>query len=210
MMTFRKIIFFQELSAFIYTKTRWGILHYYYAVVFASQLQKNAPDWNCPARKRQLRQKVVNAMSVLNAKIKSTFGKSMFPLSIYILWASNFQLWTQRLNSVWRLAVESWPKKNASGPMLRKKNQRDEALIWMHSGVNIEPSTFHQCLHNLNSVNIYACNLKDKKIENTFSFRILFWKPKIVEKAAISKLERSTIMTLTSANDCPRVLLNHV
>lgn len=87
--------------------------------------------------------------------------------------------------------------KNASGPMLREKNQRDEALIWMHSGVNIEPSTFHQCLHNLNSVNIYACNLKDKKIENTFSFRILFWKPKIVEKAAIS-------------NDCPRVLLNHV
>lgn len=157
MMTFRKIIFFQELSAFIYTKTRWGILHYYYAVVFASQLQKNAPDWNCPARKRQLRQKVVNAMSVLNAKIKSTFGKSMFPLSIYILWASNFQLWTQRLNSVWRLAVESWPKKNASGPMLRKKNQRDEALIWMHSGVNIERSTFYQCLHNLNSVNIYAC-----------------------------------------------------
>ena len=201
MMTFRKIIFFQKLSAFIYTKTRWGILHYYYAVVFASQLQKNAPDWNCPARKRQLRQKVVNAMSVLNAKIKSTFGKSMFPLSIYILWASNFQLWTQRLNTVWRLAVESWPKKNASGPMLRKKNQRDEALIWMHSGVNIERSTFYQCLHNLNSVNIYAwltsCNLKDKKFKNTFSFRILFWKPKIVEKAAIS-------------NDCPRVLLNHL
>ena len=47
--------------------------------------------------------------------------------------------------------------KIASGPMLREKNQRDEALIWMHSGVNIEPSTFHQCLHNLNSVNIYAC-----------------------------------------------------
>ena len=77
--------------------------------------------------------------------------------------------------------------KNASGPMLREKNQRDEALIWMHSGVNIERSTFYQCLHNLNSVNIYACihivQLERQKIQKHVFFPHFILKAKNSRKS---------------------------